>query len=122
QQRQNLGRTRIDGLQLDVDYRLGASWKVAAGYLFNRARVVEFAANPALATNCPGAVAAGRTGEPCVLPQVPRHRGSVLVAYANPKYFTAALSVQVLGRQFDEDQNTRAVPAAALAEAGYPAS
>jgi outer membrane receptor protein involved in Fe transport len=64
QQRQNLGRTRVDGLQLDGDYRLGTSWKVSAGYLFNRARVVEFAANPALANNCPGAVAAGVTGSP----------------------------------------------------------
>jgi outer membrane receptor protein involved in Fe transport len=122
QQRQNLGRTRVDGLQLDFDYLLGSSFKVSGGYLFNRARVVEFAANPSLATNCPGAVAAGRTGEPCVLPQVPRHRGSLLFAYANPKYFSAALSIQVLGRQFDEDQNARAIPAAALAEAGYPAS
>jgi outer membrane receptor protein involved in Fe transport len=123
QQRQNLGRTRVDGLQLDFDYRLGSSWKFTGGYLFNRARVTEFTSNgsTALATNCPGAVAAGRTGEPCVLPQVPRHRGSVMLAYMNPKYVTAALSIQVIGRQFDDDQNTRAIPAAALAEAGYPA-
>jgi outer membrane receptor protein involved in Fe transport len=122
QQRQNLGRTRVDGLQLDGDYRLGASWRVGGGYLFNRARVVEFAASPALANNCPGAVAAGRTGEPCDLAQVPRNRGSVLLSYANPKYLSASLSVQVVGRQFDDDQNTRVVPLAALTEAGYPSS
>lgn len=68
----------------------------------------EFGANPALVGN--------------FLPQVPAHRGSVQVAYANPKYFTVAAGLQFLGRQFDDDLNVRVVPAAALAEAGYATS
>jgi len=96
QQRQNLGRTRIWGWQNDVDYRLGTEWRVGAGYLYNQAKVKEFAANPSL------------VGQ--FLPQVPEHRGSVHLAYTNPR--VAALSVNLLmfGRQFNEDLNTGTVP------------
>ena len=95
-QRQNLGRTRIWGWQNDVEYRFAKSWRVAAGYLFNQAKVREFAVNPALVGK--------------FLPQVPKHRGSVQVAYTNPSVATIALGIQMLGRQFDDDLNTRVVP------------
>jgi outer membrane receptor protein involved in Fe transport len=94
-QRQNLGRTRIWGVQNDIEYRL-ASWRVGAGYVFNQATVREFAANPDIVGK--------------FLPQVPEHRGSVHLAYANARWITAALGVQYVGRQFDDDANARAVP------------
>ncbi len=96
QQRQNLGRTRITGLQTDVEYRAGTFWRFAGGYLYNRARVTENPANPALVGN--------------YLPQVPQHRGSVQVSYANPRFATLAFELLAIGRQFDDDQNVRAVP------------
>ena len=108
QQRQNLGRTRIWGIQSDVEYRLASSWRFSGGYLYNQANVTEFAANPALVG--------------LFLPQVPVHRGSIQVAYANPRVVTIAAGVQFLGRQFDDDQNVRVVGAAALADAGYEVS
>ena len=46
------------------------------------------------------------------LPQVPTHRGSVRVVYSNPRYPTVAAGVQLVGAQFDEDQNTADTPAA----------
>lgn len=96
QQRQNLGRTRVSGLQTDLEYRIGPWWRVSGGYVYDRARVTEFAANPALV---------GKR-----LPQVPAHRGSAQVAYTNPRLVHAAVFVQALGRQFDDDQNLRVVP------------
>jgi outer membrane receptor protein involved in Fe transport len=96
QQRQNLGRTRITGLQTEVEYRLRETWRVTGGYLFNDATVREFAVNPLLVGK--------------FLPQVPKHRGSFQIAYSTAKYASVALAVQFIGRQFDEDQNTRAVP------------
>jgi outer membrane receptor protein involved in Fe transport len=108
QQRQNIGRTRIWGIQTDIEYRLGSFWRLSGGYLYNQAKVKENAANPDVVGK--------------FLQQVPVHRGSVHVAYANPRYFTVAAGVQVLGRQFDDDLNVRPVSAAALAEAGYAAS
>jgi iron complex outermembrane receptor protein len=108
QQRQNLGKTRIWGIQTEVEYRAGSFWRFSGGYLYDQAKVKEFAANPALVG--------------LFLPQVPAHRGSVQVAYANPRFFTIAGGVQFLGRQFDDDLNTRFVPPAALTEAGYDVS
>lgn len=96
QQRQNLGRTKITGLQNDVEFRAGSYWRFAAGYLFNRAKVTENDLNPQLVGN--------------YLPQVPKHRGSFQLSYSNPDWVTAALGVQFIGRQFDDDQNLRVVP------------
>ena len=104
QQRQNLGKTRIWGIQNDAEYRIGTSWKLGAAYVYDQAKVTENPANTALV---------GR-----FLPQVPVHRGSVRVAYVNPKLATIAASVQFLGAQFDEDQNlpSRRLPKYGLAD------
>jgi outer membrane receptor protein involved in Fe transport len=109
QQRQNLGATKIWGWQTDAEYRFGASLRVSGAYLYNQATVTDG-----------GTSNAGLVGK--FLPQVPAHRGSLRVAYANAKYFSAALGVQFIGVQFDDDQNVRAIPAPALAGAGYVAS
>jgi outer membrane receptor protein involved in Fe transport len=108
QQRQNIGLTRIWGIQTDVEYRLGSFWRLSGGYLYDHARVKENPANPALV---------GKT-----LAQVPSHRGSWQVAYTNPRYATVAVGLQFVGRQFDDDLNVRVVRAAALEEAGYSPS
>ena len=96
QQRQNLGLTRITGWQNDVEYRVAREWRVGAGYLFNSAKVREFATNPALVG--------------LYLPQVPKHRGSVNVAYSNPRVVTATVTAFFYGRQFDDDLNARTKP------------
>ena len=96
QQRQNLGRTRIRGWQTDVETRIGGSIRVVAGYLFNNAKVTEFAANPALVG--------------LYLPQVPKHRGSVGVTYSSPRYLTFSVFGTFFGRQYDDDLNVRTKP------------
>ncbi len=70
--------------------------RVGAGYLFNQAKVKEFAANPALVGK--------------YLPQVPKNRGSVSVAYSNARIATLSFSVLGFGRQFNEDLNNGVVP------------
>jgi outer membrane receptor protein involved in Fe transport len=96
QQRQNLGRTRIQGWQNDVEYRVAREWRVGAGYLFNSATVRENAANPALVG--------------LYLPQVPKHRGSVNLSYSNPRIVTASVTAFFYGRQYDDDLNVRTKP------------
>ena len=96
QQRQNLGRSRIWGLQTDADYRVGADWRVTAGYMSNRATVRESDATPELV---------GR-----YLPQVPKNRGSIGVAYANARYATVSVNALFFGHQFDDDRNERVKP------------
>jgi outer membrane cobalamin receptor len=96
QQRQNLGRTRIWGVQSDTEIRLGESWRVSAGYLYDQARVREFASNPDLVGK--------------YLAQVPAHRGTVQAGYSHPRHGSVALTVEAAGAQFDDDLNVRTVP------------
>lgn len=91
QQRQNLGRTRIWGIQSDVEYRVGSSFRVTGAYVYGQATVTDNPANPALV---------GR-----FLPQVPAHRGSFRVAYAHPRVASLSFGTQAVGAQYDEDQN-----------------
>ena len=100
QQRQNLGRTHVRGIQTDAELRVGASWRLTGGYMYERAQVTAFPANPALVGN--------------FLPQVPRHRGAFQAVYTNPRLVDVGFAVHVVGRQFDDDLNARVVP-------GYPA-
>lgn len=96
QQRQNLGATRVSGVQTSVDYRAGASWKMSGAYIYQHARVTANDANSALVGK--------------LLPQVPRHRGSLQVTFADPRVVTASLELLAMGRQFDDDLNVRTVP------------
>jgi outer membrane receptor protein involved in Fe transport len=99
-QRQNLGSTRIRGFETDVEYQVTEDWRVGGGYMFNSAKVTEFGVIP---------------GEPSIvdnyLPQVPKNRGSLSVAYTNPRYLTAVISAIFVGDQFDDDQNEDVLPA-----------
>jgi outer membrane receptor protein involved in Fe transport len=96
QQRRNLGKTRVRGFQSDVEYRYGSTWRFSGAYLFNDAKVTENASTPELVGK--------------YLPQVPKHRGSLQVAYTDPRIVNVALGVQRVGRQFDDDLNARGVP------------
>jgi outer membrane receptor protein involved in Fe transport len=90
-QRQNLGRTRSRGLELEADAQLSNNWTISGGYLFVDARVLEFPANTALEGNR--------------LPQVARHNFTFQARYSNPKLFTLALQGRASSNQFDDDQN-----------------
>ena len=107
-QKQNLGRTRIRGVQSDVEYRLGLAWRLTGAYLYNEAKVTDG-----------GVTSAGLVGK--YLAQVPKHRGSVQLSYANARVATIAVSVQTQGAQFNDDQNVNFIPAATLTESGYDA-
>jgi outer membrane receptor protein involved in Fe transport len=96
QERNNLERTRVRGFQTDVDYRLADVWRVSGGYVFNDATVQESSLNPSLEGNR--------------LAQVPTHRGSIQLSYADPRYVNVGIGFQFIGRQFDDDQNIRSVP------------
>jgi outer membrane receptor protein involved in Fe transport len=104
QQRQNLGGTRVSGIQTSAEYRVGSAWRFSGAYIHQRSRVTDNPANVALVGKA--------------LPQVPRHRGSVQVSFSDPRFFTASVEVLTMSRQFDDDLNTRAVPG--ITAAGLP--
>jgi outer membrane receptor protein involved in Fe transport len=105
-QKQNLGQTRIRGVQTDVEYQAGQFWRVSGAYVYDQAKVTD------------GGVAnAALVGK--YVPQVPLHHATFQVAYSNPRYATVAFSVQTLSLQYNDDQNVNFIPAPTLAEAGY---
>jgi outer membrane receptor protein involved in Fe transport len=108
-QKQNLGRTRIRGVQSDVEYRFRSSWRLSGAYLYEEATVTD------------GGVAnAGLVGK--YLAQVPKQRGSIQVAYSSSRYASVAVGIQFIGLQYNDDRNVNFIPAATLTEAGYDAS
>jgi outer membrane receptor protein involved in Fe transport len=105
-QKQNLGGTRVWGIQGDVEYRIGSFWKVTGAYLYDQAKVTDG-----------GTANAALVGK--FLAQVPMHRGSAQLAYANPTFVNFALGAQFVGAQFNDDLNVNYIPAATLTAAGY---
>jgi outer membrane receptor protein involved in Fe transport len=90
-QRQNLGRTRSRGMELQADAQLNRLWSVSGSYLFADATVREFPANTTL--------------EGLTLPQVPRHQFTFQTRYSNSKIATVAFQGRASSSQFDDDQN-----------------
>lgn len=90
-QRQNLGRSRSRGVELEAYTQLSNSWTLSGGYLFVDATVLEFPANTTL------------TGKR--LPQVARRQLTFQTRYTNPSRFTLAFQGRASSRQFDDDQN-----------------
>ncbi|MCI0486043.1 MAG: TonB-dependent receptor [Blastocatellia bacterium] len=90
-QRQNLGRTRSRGVELEAEARITGTMTLSGGYLFADATVLEFPANTAL--------------EGLLIPQVPRHQFTFQARYADPRVMTLGFQGRAIGAQFDDDQN-----------------
>jgi len=95
-QRQNLGRIRSRGVQLDAVGRLSNAVEISGGYEFVDATVVQFPANTSLIG--------------LRIPEVPRHQFTLQGRYANPRLFTLSVQGRYSGAQFDDDQNTLLLP------------
>ncbi|HEX4440598.1 MAG TPA: TonB-dependent receptor [Thermoanaerobaculia bacterium] len=103
-QRQNLGRTRTRGAEVDVEAPVAMGVTVAAGYAFADATVVE-AADPTLVG--------------LAVPQVPRHQATLRVRGAVGPVTLAAVA-RYVSEQFDDDRNQ--LPLAAFATLDLMAS
>lgn len=90
-QRQNLGRTRSRGVELDAVARLSDTLEISGGYQFAAATVVRFPANTTL--------------QGLQIPQVPRQQLTFQVRYSNPSLLTVGVEGRFVGHQFDDDQN-----------------
>jgi outer membrane receptor protein involved in Fe transport len=88
--RENLGRARARGVELDLEARLGAGFRLHGGYAFTDGVVARFPPSPELQGN--------------VLPQLPRHQASLRASYEGGRLFAGA-SVRFVGGQFEDDRN-----------------
>lgn len=90
-QRQNLGRTRSRGLELDGVAHLSSHVQLSGGYAYTDATVLSFPANTAL--------------QGLDIPQVPRNQFTIEARYWNPEKFMLSTQGRFVGQQFDDDQN-----------------
>ncbi len=90
-QRQNLGRTRSRGTEIEADAHFKSFWSLSAGYLFVDATVVRFPPNTRL--------------EGLLIPQIARHQFTFQARYTNPAIVMFSLQGRGTSAQFDDDQN-----------------
>ncbi len=96
-QRQNLGRTRSRGVDMDATLHVTPTFDLTSGYEFVNATVLSFAANPSLVG--------------LEIPQVPRNTFTFQALYSNAtaasrwRRVTLSLQGRYVGNQFDDDQN-----------------
>ena len=89
-QRQNLGRTRSRGVEIEADQRLTNSVTLSGSYEYTDATVTSFSANPALVS--------------LWIPQVPHQQFTVQARYVKP-FVLVGVQGRYVGTQFDDDQN-----------------
>lgn len=90
-QRQNLGRTRSRGVEIETEARITNTVSLSGGYQYVAATVLQFPSNRAL--------------EGLLIPQTPRHQFTFQARYANPARFTLSVQGRAVSTQFDDDQN-----------------
>jgi outer membrane receptor protein involved in Fe transport len=93
-QKQNLGRIRSRGLELDTSVHVSRDIQISAGYEFTDATVVNYTV-PAGAISLLGKQVA----------QVPRNVFTWQARYWNPSRLLLSVQGRFIGNQFDDDQN-----------------
>jgi outer membrane receptor protein involved in Fe transport len=97
-ERENLGRTRSRGVDLDATVQLTPEFTLSGGYELADATVASFPANPALVG--------------LFIPLVPRQQATFQLRYSNPSAasrwtrWTLGVQGRAVGAEYDDDQNT----------------
>jgi outer membrane receptor protein involved in Fe transport len=90
-ERQNTDTVRAAGLEIEADVRPHRHWIIGGVVAYTRSNFTSAPAQPALEGNR--------------VPQVPEYQLGATITYTDPRLFTAAAQVRVLGDQFDDDLN-----------------
>lgn len=93
-EKENLGRTRSRGVELDGTVHVSGNIQVSAGYAYTAATVVSYPGNPG------GIDLVGLD-----VPQVPRNVFAWRARYWNPSRLMFSVTGRFVGQQFDDDQN-----------------
>lgn len=91
-QRQNLDRTRIRGIEAELEYHPFLRWAVSGSYLYNHTEVLSAPNQPEL--------------EGKRIAQVPRHQFTLKLGYTNPALINVSVQGRFVGDQFEDDLNT----------------
>ncbi|MGN6105725.1 MAG: TonB-dependent receptor [Kofleriaceae bacterium] len=102
-QRQNLGRARVAGLELDASWRPHPVWTLALAHTYADARVTAAPRRPELV---------GKR-----LAQDPRHRTTGSIAFDDPRFATITGQIRYLGAQYEDDLEMLPIGAVVLVDA-----
>jgi outer membrane receptor protein involved in Fe transport len=91
-QRDNLDRTRIRGIEAELEYRPLPRWTVSGSYLYNHTDVLSAPNQPEL--------------EGKRIAQVPRHQFALKMNYTNPALINVSVQGRFVGDQFEDDLNS----------------
>jgi outer membrane receptor protein involved in Fe transport len=91
-QRQNLDRTRIRGIEAELEYRPFGFLTLSGSYLFNDTEVLSATNQPEL--------------EGKRIAQVPKHQFTLKLNYANPALVNVSVQGRYVGDQFEDDINS----------------
>lgn len=91
-QRENLDRTRIRGIEAELEYHPLPRWAVSGSYLYNHTEVVSAPNQPEL--------------EGKRIAQVPRHQFTLKLGYTNPALVNVSVQGRFVGDQFEDDLNS----------------
>jgi outer membrane receptor protein involved in Fe transport len=97
-QRQNLGATITQGVELEASASLGHSVTLTGGYQYTDATVTSYTVDPALAGLNPSLVGLD-------VPQIPRNQFTFQATYSRP-FILLAVQGRFGGNQYDDDLNT----------------
>lgn len=91
-QPQNVGAVTAHGLEANGSRRFAPGWSAQANYTHNRTRVVKNDADPSVVGN--------------ELPDMPRHKANLSLAYDPSAEFAARAKMRMIGSAFTDDANT----------------
>ena len=89
--RENLGRTRSQGVEIETAARVNNALTLSGGYEYTDATVINFSADPTLVG--------------LDIPQIPRNVFSFQARYSKP-FILLAVQGRYIGGQFDDDRNS----------------
>lgn len=92
QQPQNVGTVAARGVEANWSRRIAGDWSASANYTYNRTRIVANAADPSVVGN--------------ELPDMPRHKANLSLAYDLTGDFAARAKLRMIGSAFTDDANT----------------
>ena len=91
-QRDNLDKTRIRGIEAELEYRPFLRWTFTGSYLYNHTDILSAPNQPDL--------------EGKRIAQVPRHQLALKASYINPALVNVSIQGRFIGDQFEDDLNT----------------
>jgi len=93
-QYQNVSEVDMNGIELELKYRISDFWSCNASYTYNSSKIDSFITNPALEGND--------------LPYTPNHTATAGAVFSDPGRFNLSMSANIVGDRYSDETNSAA--------------